>query len=318
MKILLGKIIVLCAIAFGTSTFAQEDVRDRIRSAIIESLVLPEAFQYVTFGPLLDDRVVELRIRFHSEGGNPSVRKTDAADDYLVEFPRQGLITSPFIEDAMMGCFINTEVCPLMQSYLLRLKQVGQPSELLFFEEAYPEHTATFSNLRQQAFWGPAVLGGIQSAILAVDTHEICHVVLGHLDDRTGLSPLEFEGEADGCMLYFFRIAELNPVGGLAYLMDALFSEEVLGEFRITHPAPSCRSLALAEASIDWLNANRGLFEEVGANNALPSPDALRHSFADQAGQRAVECSDYNQAVSAGRERAASLFDENTNLTSDP
>lgn len=312
------KVIFFISTVFATAAAAQDDIRDRLRLAIGQSLELPEAVQYVSFGPLTDGRVIELRIRFHSEGGAPSVEREIGSNNFLVQFPRHSLATTPFIEDAMLGCFIDVEVCSLMPSFLLQLQEASEPTQMQFFDELYPDHAETFNQLRQQEFWGPAVLGGIESAVLAVDTHEICHIVLGHLNDRVGLSSFQVEGEADGCMLYFFEVSELSPVGGIAYLMNSLFGEEILGEFSITHPAPSCRSLAMAEASILWFEANRAQLSDTESGIVLPSSQALRSGLEQQAGQSSVDCADYNRAAHEGRLLAASLFDENTNLTSDP
>ena len=308
--------IATCVLA--SSAVAQDDIRDRIRDGMEQSLEAPEGIQYVTFGPLLDGRVINLNIRFHNDGGAPSVQKTSTEGLYKVDFPRHSIANAPFIEDAMIGCFMNIEACSLMTDYTETLKKASSPAHMPFFDEVYPEYSETFAKLRQEEFWSPAVLGGIQSTVLVVDAHEICHVVLKHLDDRSELPPITLEGEADGCMLHLFQITGMTPVGGLSYMVDALFREEVLGEFSYTHPAPSCRSLAFTEATIAWLNVNRQLLEKNVSNITFPSKDALNQSFSLHSDQRNSDCAAYDQAVKAGRKLAASLFNAQTNLTSNP
>lgn len=309
-------IILTCVVS--TSAMANTDILNKLRNALEQSLSAKEEVQYVTFGPMHDGRTIELDIRFHNDGGVPSVRPSSKEGIYQIDFPRHRIVKLPFIGDASMGCSMNVDVCSLMSDYISTVQQASSPLETPFFDEAYPEYKATFTKLRQQDFWLPAINGGIQSAIVVVDAHEICHIALDHLNSTKRLNPLQLEGQADGCMLHLLSVSDFTPVGGLAYMADALFNEEVLGEFSYTHPSPICRSLALSEATITWLGANRQSLSNQHSTANMPSQEALENSFSLQSRRLKDKCSEYNHEVETGKDFAAQLFDETTNLISDP
>ncbi|WP_127110336.1 hypothetical protein [Pararhodobacter zhoushanensis] len=304
--------------ALSGPALSQTDLRDQIRSAMQESMTLPDATQYATLGPLTDGRILEFEIAYTSGGRAPRVSR--AFDNvFRIQFPRRSLGPVPFVSDAMLGCFLDTHSCDLIAAYVEQLIEIRSPSRMPFLDEVHPDHAWAVTSLRGSALYAETVLGGIASAISTVNLHEMCHAALGHLDDdATDLDMMTLEGQADGCMLEVFSIEEFAPVGGLPFIMDAVVREETLGEPSITHPSPTCRALALTAASIEWLAANRSLLRGLVPDFEMPSDQALRAAFGASSRTQDGECDAYEAAVAEGRALARDLYDSETELRSTP
>lgn len=297
-----------------------QEPKDQLRDALGRSLLEPVMVQYVTFGPLKDGRVLRFEIYFHNEFEPAALIPSNRKKSFVIRNPRQRIVRAPIIMDAMIGCAQEPALCSDMQKYLDAVDRASTINEVPFFDDVFPASRAVFERFRGSPQWASAIQEGINSAVLVVNLHEICHAVLGHHElavERVAGS-IELEGEADGCMLEVLKLTGLSGVGGMAYIMDAVFREEAFGTFSFTHPSPRCRSLALAGTVQGWLLDNSRMIREEASRqgNVLTFPKNL--DIFGSVDDLPSSCDAYQKAVERGREKGRQLFDENTNLQSNP
>lgn len=303
---------------FPVSAYSEDAIQDKIREGMQRSMGAPVGTQSGELGPLLDGRSYIFEVRYHSEGGVVGVSLTGNRS-FEILFPRRTLSTVPFVADAMLGCFLEPRICSLMPAYVSTLISARTPSNMRFLDEIHVEFVPLFTSLRYTDLYLQAVAGGIENAITAVNLHEICHVVLGHLEVLDPQkSVLVLEGQADGCMLEVLTIAGLAPVGGLPFIMNSVVGEEALGEFRFEHPSPGCRAIALTAASLDWIVANREAVLESAPEFQMPTNEELREAIIMRSGFRAEDCAEYESAVAHGRSVTRELFSEQTEINTVP
>lgn len=297
--------------AFAPARMAGELTKQSLRDAISRSLEEPEGIQYVTFGPLKDGRKLKFEITYHNHDEVPQIRKGREGNHYNIRFPRIRLAQSPFIIDAMMGCPQSVSICERMEIYLGEVQKANRIKDIPFFDDVFVDTAPIFERFRGKRNWALSVWRGIESAVLSVDLHEICHAILGHMETKTTSDGdvLRFEGEADGCMVAILRLTKQSAVGGITFLVVNLFREESFGEFQTSHPKTLCRLIAFNDITVDWITENNQNPQSNGSLNMLDS-------FIEPSAR--ARCNGYLKHVSEGDRLTLTFIDTNTELHSVP
>lgn len=294
-----------------------------MRELLVASMEAPRHEQHVSFGPLLDGRVIKVDIAF--DAAYPTTGIIPLGDGrYLIKVDREQVAKAFVAMDAMLVCArFPLDTCPLVSDVVRAANGSSRMAEVLFLDEIHPETASFVRTSREDASIHMSSLSaGIEDLMLVVDLHEIGHAVLGHL--TRPLDPqisAQLEAEADGFALAVLALADMPAVGAVAPLIDVMFSEEGLGEAAFTHPPAACRIAAFSHASMRWVKDNAGAI-------SAPSTDDEMDEFAEEllavldtlddpivaALAQGSDCSFYLANFAVGLKEAARLVDQNTTL----
>lgn len=297
--------------------------KDTLRDALVRSLREPAAIQYVTFGPLKNNKIYQFKINYHNEYGSVHAKKQSKNDQFFIEFPRRRILRTPIIADAMLGCVQSRHLCEKMEDYLDKVDRASSIESIPFFDDAFPDSADVFRALREAPVWREALRASLESATLVVVMHEISHSILDHFTGgiTRDVDILRQEAEADGCVLALLKLTGLSGVGGLAFLADVLLRQEKYGEFDFSHPKPRCRLVALSQQAIDWFGQNEeSIQKEIDPSFGwnIPRHSDLMSTFSKALGSVDKICESYMTDVLVGYRKGLTLFDQNTKLDSVP
>ncbi|MDF9304863.1 hypothetical protein P5P81_21190 [Tritonibacter mobilis] len=319
MKPLINLVAAFVAASLS-SVQAQTDLRDQLRGSISSVMDSQEGEQSLTIGPMEDGRTLLVTVRDHRKNSPSSITALDQGPNiFEVAASRLDLLRVPFGADAMMGCFKNPSLCDHMSDYLDHLSEQSHPSNMLFFDEIFPETEETFANLRSQPFWAVSIRMALQSASQFIQFHEICHAVLGHLEEPVPNQErlMQEESEADGCAGSVLERFGDTQIGALTAGMNTLFLQLEEGQFSSTHPPAVCRSLARTESASRWLSENTELFEEELADIPKPDFDIIQNGIQQFMLERQSECGSYLLSYARGYAVANRLITNETPIEVD-
>lgn len=299
----------------------------QIREQIDNLVALNDALT-IEIGPLADGESYEFVLRIAEIATAARISGAGAANRFAVEVPAGDIIKTILVYDLASFVLNHPGEAEAVREYgfYLIFGDVGVDRYDLFHErhpdvaDVYAEHMKSYNATGTQTLI-------VNSMLATILLHEVCHGILGHLEHLANQSDqfhLQQERMADGCAWYLEkRYFDALPIGILVKSIGGIFSNEMLGQFSVTHPSVICRSGIAFRFVLDFVwekidnmpDESSEFFTSIGASSREEAKNYYKDIIPKVISSRQYrECDDYNRDFSAGYYVMEDLVDDATLL----